>query len=281
MENRYDELQTENRENVSMKTDYPTELKNDVKKNLSQSIDKIKNLFKEKLNRKNLVTVGLIFVVLIGAFIGINYATNNHMTPIRSAEKLENKKTVNMKSYLKTGFKNMGANNTGEIVNILYESDDFVDMIEELKEVFEENYESNQDNYGDNFKITYAVEDKIKLENSDLRDYQKKFRNYIKYLKDELEECEDFSSNDWGDFADDMGLSRTQAKKFVSALSDMVDDIGRLEITDGYELDVVRTVTGNMLDEPEETSSTIRVVKVNGRWIIVDSFIEFYYLLDF
>lgn len=281
MENSYDEQQMENRENGSVKMDYPTGSTNDVKKNLSQSFAKIKNLLKEKVNRKILVTVGLIIVILIGAFIGINYATNNYMTPIRSAEKLENKKSVNMKSYLKTGFKNMGAKNAGEIISILYESDDFVDMMEELEEAFEESYESNQDNYGDDFKITYVVEDKIKLENSDLRDYQKKFRNYIKYLEDELEECDDFSSNDWGDFADDMGLTRTQVKKFVSALSDMVDEIGRLEITDGYELDIVRTVTGNMLDEPEETNSTIRVVKVSGRWIIVDSFIEFYYLLDF
>lgn len=281
MENRYDELHMENGENGSVEKDRPTGSTNDVKKILLQRFAQIKNLIKEKVNRRSLITVGVIIVVLIGAFIGISYATNNYMTPVRSAEKLENKKSVNMKSYLKTGFKNMGASNAGEIVNILYESDDFVDMMEELEEAFEESYESNQDNYGDNFKITYVVEDKIKLENSDLRDYQKKFRNYIKYLEDELEECDDFSSNDWGDFADDMGLSRTQAKKFVSALSDMVDDIGRLEITNGYELDVIRTVTGNMLDDPEETSSTIRVVKVNGRWIVVDSFMEFYYLLDF
>lgn len=244
-------------------------------------LSKVKSWIKEKLTPKVLVIFGIALVVLIGAIVGIRYATNNYMTPVRYSEKLENRETIDGKKYLKTGFKYLGAKNGGQILDILCESDDFLDYVEGIEEDCEENYEWMQDIYGDDFKVTYAVEDKIELEKADLRAFQKKFRQYVKNLEKLVEETEDFTASDWGDFADDMGLTRAQAKNFVRALGKMADDIGRVEVTAGYELDVLRTVTGDMLDEPMETVTTIRVMKANGHWIAVDILEGFFDLLDF
>lgn len=248
---------------------------------LSQGLGKAKSWAKEKLNRKTLVNIGIALVVLIGAIVGIRYATNNYMTPVRSSEKLENQETVDVKKYMKTGFKNLGAQNAGQIMDILCESDVFLDDMEELEEDFDEYYEWKQDTYGDDFKITCAVEDKIELERADLRALQKKIRQYVKVLDKVVEETEDFTTSDWGDFADGMGLTRTKAKKFISALEEMVEDIGRVEVTAGYELDVLTTITGELLDEPMETVTTVRVAKVNGNWIAVDTIESLFELFDF
>lgn len=233
-----------------------------------------KNWMKGKLNPKTLIAVCVALIVLIGAYVGVGYATNNYTTPVRHMEKLENKKSISFKAYLKTALENMGATNAGEIVKIMCESDDFLDEMDEFEESYEEAYEKKQDEYGDDFKIVYAIEDKLKLEKSDLRNYQKQYRQYISLAKEGLAEMEDYTSSDWNEMAENVGLTRTQVKKLVSALETMVDDIGRLEVTDGYELSIVKTVTGNMLDEPVETDMTIQVVKVNGRWVNAASFID-------
>lgn len=269
-----------NIENENAKSANTHAIKIPSRENLLQGFAKAKFCAKEKLNRKTLVTIGIILVVLLGAIAGIRYATNNCMTPIRSAEKLQNKESINAKKYLETGFKSMGAKNAGEIVNLMYESDDVADLMDALEESFESSYEWKQITYGDNFKVTYTVEEKVKLEKSDLRNYQKAFRQAVKYIEDELEETEDYDSSDWADMTDDMGLSRAQAKKFINAMKEMVNDIGRPEVTNGYEVDILIRITGEMLDEPLETTSTVQVVKVNGRWIGIDATYEFLGTLD-
>lgn len=279
MERTDEELNVENKCPVSEKKHI--NLPKVSKENLLKAAINAKSWVKEKLNRKTIVTIGLILVVLIGAIVGIRYATNNYMTPVRYSIKLENQESINVKKYLKYGFKNLGAKNAGEIVNILCESDDFLDLMDTLGENFEKTYERKQDKYGDDFKVTYTVEDKLKLEKADLRNYQKQFRQYVKYIEEGLEDTADFTSNDWGDFADALDLTRTQAKKYVTALEKMVNNIGRLEVTNGYELDIKVTITGSELDEPEESNSTIRVAKVNGRWIAVDTFAEIVKYIDF
>lgn len=286
MEHMDNELNSENENIVTgkmhiMKTLEPVKEKLEpVKEKLEPVKEKLKPV-KEKLNRKILVPVALILIILIGAISGIRYATNNYMTPIRSIEKLENQSSINAKKFMKTSLKDLGVKNADEIINILYESDAFLDMMDELEAAIEEAYEKNLDDYGDDFKLTYTVEEKIEMEKSDLRDYQKEFRQFVKDIEEELDETDDFTSDDWEDLADDFGLTRTQAKKLVSAIKKAVKEIGRPEVTAGYEVDILETRTGEMLDEPEETNSTVRVVKINGRWIYLDIYGSLFAIFDF
>ena len=274
MEHTNEELNSENQNAASEQKKITAKVPDLSKEKWLQRFEKAKNWVNRKFTRKRLITACLVLVVLIGGIMGVRYATNNYMTPIHTAAKQENQKSINVKKYLRTGFRNMGAKNAGELVNILCESDDFLDLMDDVEENFDKNYEQKLDNFGDDFKVTYAVEDKLKLEKSDLHNYQKWFRQYVKAIEEGLEDTEDFTTSDWGDFADELGLTRTQAKKYVAALKKMVSNIGRLEVTKGYELGVTVTITGSELDEPAEHNSTIQVVKVNGRWIAVDAFAE-------
>lgn len=208
--------------------------------NIVGTLTKLKKVLKRVFNKKVLIGAGAAAVIFICVIVGFQYAANNYMTPIRSTERIENQQFVNMKKYVKNSFKNIGAKNAGEIVNILYKSDDFLDGMDVAQEFFEEDYESRLEKYGDDFKVSYVINDKIKLEKANLRSYQKEFRQNVKYIEEMLGDVKDYTSSDWGDFADVMGLTRAQAKKLANALTEMFDDIGRLEVTDGYELDVVK-----------------------------------------
>lgn len=244
------------------------------KEKVSAGAEKVKNRLKGKLNRKALVTIGLALVILIGAIVGIRCATNNYMTPIRNMQKTANQHTANYRKALQTDIRNLGVSSghMNDVVKILRKSDTFLDMNDSVSEFYEELYESRQDKYGDNFKITYTVEDKIKLEKSDLLDCQESYHQDMESAEGFVDAAEYFDDDDWVDFADGLGLTSAQAKKLVPALKKALKDIGRVEVTNGYELDIVKTITGDALDEPKEDSMTIRVVKVNGRWIRDDGF---------
>lgn len=243
-----------------------------TKQDLNQLGNRTKDFLKGILTKKGLIIICLVVAVLVGVIVGIGYATNNYMTPVRYAEKQENRKHLNAKKYMRESFEVLGTKKGKEIMKILCESDIYLDMMEDMEDAFEESYEKRQDAYGDNFKIKYTVEEKVALEKADLRKYRNSLRSLIGSLQDQMDETEDFDSHDWGDFAEELDLSRTQAKKLVASFCDMLEDIGRIEPTRGYELDVLRTVTGSMLDEPEEDNFTVIVLKINGRWGAIPDF---------
>ncbi len=124
------------------------------------------------------------------------------------------------------------------------------------------------DAYGNHYRVRLVVTDKTPLTRGELSRLQSEFRTSY------MEECaflascsEDFNGVAWGEAAAALGLSKADAKKLLR----MVDELGeagrRLRITEGYELEVTQTVTGDDLDMPEETDAIYTVLKINGRWV--------------
>lgn len=226
-----------------------------------------KELLKKVFTKKTIIIAAVVAVILAGAILGIGFATNNYMTPVRYAQKQANMRSLNGKKAIRENLTRLGVKNAGEIVKIMFQSDAFLDEVEELQDYVEERYEAKQDAWGDNFRIKYSVEDKIELEKSDLREYRNTFRQTVRTLQNALEYTEDYDSDDWEDLAEELDLSRTQTKKLVAVYREMLEKIDRVEVTAGYELDVLVTVTGDMLEEPGERNITLTVLKVNGRWI--------------
>ena len=67
-------------------------------------------------------------------------------------------------------------------------------------------------------------------------------------------------------------FSFSQAKAAVEAARAYWEACGDLKVTDGYDIEVVRTITGEYLDEPTEEILNITVLKVGGRWISLNGF---------
>ena len=138
---------------------------------------------------------------------------------------------------------------------------------DDMKDSYKEQVEYLNETYGDNYKFSYKIEDKDKLDKDELEEFEDELRASGKAL---LNQYDDLDSDDLEELADDSGLSKSQAKKLVSAMEALAKKMKKAKVSAGYELTVTFITTGSELDEPIETERTIYVYKVNGRWICPD-----------
>lgn len=159
------------------------------------------------------------------------------------------------------------AEESKEIIAILEDSDEFSDLIEDLEDIFIDSIDDMKDEYGDNYKYTYKILEKEELNRKEIR----KFRDELRDLSDAIERLEEeydyIDSDEWKDMADEVGLSKSQLKNLFRQIFSMGKICQNAEVSEGYELTVLVTLTGRELDEPEEDEITVCVYKVDGRWI--------------
>lgn len=213
-------------------------------------------------------------VVVVGLFVGVGALTNNYKTPIKTMEKYANTKkyyaTTDMTVELLNGF---CEKETKALMKLYADSEDYEDSLEDAKDLFEDHVEEMKDNYGKNYKYSYKVIDKEKLDKDEIRDFRDTLRDRADSLETIIEQTEDYDSDDWEDMADNMGFdgSKSKAKAVISAMKDIRKVYKSAKVSAGYRLTVVVELTGSELDEPEENEREITVYKVNGRWITEDS----------
>lgn len=223
----------------------------------------------KKVPKKTWLTIAIAVAVLIVGIFTLSIVTNTYKTPMKLYVKYMNAETH--KNPLNDQIKLLNGFCTDEmkaVIKILKKSDDYKEALEEMQESWEERVESYKEQYGDDYKYSFKIEDKEKLDKDDCKDYQDDLRDTAKSMLSSLDdEYEDFESDDWSDFADDMGISRSDAKKYVKALEALCKEMKQAKVTAGYELDIIIKITGSELDEPKEQERTIHVYKINGRWV--------------
>ena len=230
-------------------------------------LDKVKSVPK-----KVWIAIAAAVVVLVGAIFVIAALNNTPTTPIKLMVNLANSKKVpkSLDSNVKllNGFLE---DEVKEVYKVLKKTDMAEDLLEYFQDSYEEIFENAQDQYGDNYKYSFKVENKEKLEKSDLRKMRDNLKEAAESLEEMIEETEDWDSDDWEEVADEAGMTKSQVKSFMKALEKLAKALKKVKVTDGYEMDVTLKITGSELDEPEEQEETICVYKVNGRWISLES----------
>lgn len=229
------------------------------------------NIFKSNPKKYGILCGGIltgviVFIVVISLVLGALF--NNYKTPVKLMEKNRNSKSFS--SYMDRSIDMLNGFCESEmkaILKVYKSSDDYKDDMEDAKDEFADQIEDMKDEYGSNYKYTYTITDKERLEKEDLKNFRDELRNAADSLEAQIDEADDYDSDDWEDIADDAGISKAQAKKLYNAMDDVRKVLKKAQVTDGYELEVTIALTGSELDEPEENEMTIRVYKVDGRWI--------------
>lgn len=229
------------------------------------------NIFKSNPKKYGILCGGIltgviVFIVVISLVLGALF--NNYKTPVKLMEKNRNSKSFS--SYMDRSIDMLNGFCKSEmkaILKVYKSSDDYKDDMEDAKDEFADQIEDMKDEYGSNYKYTYTITDKERLEKEDLKKFRDELRNAADSLEAQIDEADDYDSDDWEDIADDAGISKAQAKKLYNAMDDVRKVLKKAQVTDGYELEVTIALTGSELDEPEENEMTIRVYKVDGRWI--------------
>ncbi len=239
--------------------------------------DKAKELYNNKgsliekikaVPKKLWIMAGAAIAALIAIIVAISLFTNTYKAPIKVMQKQANAKSyTNSFQSMRDSLNGIAKSEIKAIEKLYKKTDEYKDNIADMKEDFKDGIEELKDEYGKNYKITYKIEDKEKLEKEDLREMRDTLRDFADNYDELKDETNDYDSDDWSDAADEVGLSKANTKKLVKELISIGKICKKAKVTKGYELTGVMKLTGSELDEPQEQEFTIRVYKVNGRWV--------------
>ncbi len=208
--------------------------------------------------------IGGGIAAIIAIIVVLSLLGNTYKTPIKAAEKVLNSKSVKQvidrAPAVLNGF---GEDEAKVLIGIAKKSDLYKDNIEDIEETFDNAIEMVEDTLGKNYKISLKVTDKEKLEKDDL----KNFRDQLRAIGKMGSLLEDLDNDDYDDMADELGISKAQAKKAVKNVLAFCKDCKGAKVQKGYELTIEVKITGKELDDPVEFEIALDVFKVDGRWV--------------
>ena len=234
---------------------------------LAKLLRKLIPRFRIKITLKRIIIAVSMLIITGAACFAYNYFTNSYFVPLKYAEKCANSDDFNYEKWERTVFNGIGRSEWKKIRKILSNSDIYLDELDNREMQLKKNYDARTEKYGVDYVITYLEVGKTKLTKSELRDYRSYLRYTIEDIDEFVEEAEEYSSSDWGDAAEEFDLTKADTKQLVEEFAKLMESLGRVDVTDGYELEVEQTITGSLLEEPEVNKFTFIVLKVNGRWI--------------
>ncbi len=197
----------------------------------------------------------LLVIILVKACV----AGGSYDQPFKDMQKLINKKSTSVDKYIDALTPKFMSKAYKDAIKVLKKSDykdDIKDMYEEAEEKLEDIFDEMKDQYGKNVKITYKVTDKDKLDKDELEDIQDNYRDLGSLLsaaKTAIKENDD--------------LSDKEADKLKKIIGKLSDDLEEVKVTKGYEIDVKIKIKGKE-DDDESELEDIKVIKVNGEWMI-------------
>lgn len=141
-------------------------------------------------------------------------------------------------------------------------------LIDQLKDKVDEELEYLEEDYGKNVKFSYEIEDKEKLDEDDLEDYQDFYQKLgeagvdaAKQLDGMTSEVEDYTDGE---------VKQKDAESLIDHMKAFSKELKDAEVTAGYELDLTLKMEGK--DDDDEVDVTVAVIKLNGKWVISVSF---------
>ena len=206
--------------------------------------------------------------------------SNTYETPLKLMMEIQNAKKVTDISTMYIPLLNGFAEKEVKAVfEARSKSEYFTDRMDDYTDMLQDNIDNYKDEYGSDYKYSYKIVEKEELERTDRNEFRDQIKSYAQNLKDLVDQTKDFDNSDWEDLAEELDLSKSEAKSLVAALEDLYKVLNDVEVTEGYEITYTQTLKGSELDEPDVMEDlTINVYKVNGRWISSDAISAIYYI---
>lgn len=234
---------------------------------------KPKKSFKDLLTNKKVwlaagaaVVAVIVIVALLVTLLGSTYKS-----PIKDTVKtLSAKKFTDPYSQAADHLNGFAASEFKAIAKIMKTSEKYADILDDEKDDFEDSLDDMQDDYGKNFKISYKILDKDKLEKEELKETEDAIQSAGRKLSTFVEQTKD-EDFDWGAYADGLGLSKDTAKKLVGKMEKFAYALKKGNVQAGYEVDVEYILKGSELKSPLKQDDTVTVYKVNGDWVTYEA----------
>lgn len=265
-------------------TETPAATGNKITEALGKAADKGKEMIAnpkavwEKIKavpKKVWIGIGAGVAAILALILCLSIFTNTYKTPVKAMQNIANNKkasaTFNKRAAALNGF---CEKEYKQLINIIKKSDDYEDSLE----YWEENIEENKDELGNNYKYTYKVTDKDKLDKDELKAMQKNLRSSGRSMADA---SDDMDSDDYEELADAAGIKKSQAKKFVKIAEKIGKKLKNAKVTAGYTLTVEVNLSGSEVEDFEPYEMEIEVYKINGRWVSMNALNYLFSALSF
>ena len=216
-----------------------------------------------------IAAVVLVAAALIVGLCLLLFNGSSRTTPIKMLEKYANAKEIKVETLVKDMVGGIEGNNAAKIVRLAAKSDEFEDRFEDLEEDAADAYEDNKDEYGKNFKIRFKNDKDVeeKLDRDDLKDYKSSLKSLGEDYAALGKALGKLKSGDLKDLAEDLDMDAKDVRECIECLKTIGSKLKGAEVSEGYDLEYLITITGSELDEPEEDDGELTVLKVNGKWV--------------
>ena len=229
---------------------------------------------KNKHTRIGIIAVAgaaaLLILILI-IIIASNASAGSYKTPLKEYTKLMTKGSTELEPYLYCFLPEFAVDTYGDLHSLAAKvmPDETADYDKSLVYLFEDAYSDIKDDYGKKYKVTYEIRDKEKLSKSDLKDIEDVYED----LYDSMNNSTDFSDENYYDeFAAALEkqygieVSDKDKRSMQKTLESFMKEFKNIKIQAGYEVEVKVTIEGS--DSRESEKIDLKIIKVNGRWII-------------
>ncbi|MGX8692916.1 MAG: hypothetical protein ACSW8E_04070 [Clostridia bacterium] len=226
---------------------------------------------KKRPSWKKIAIIAAVVLVAAALIVGLClllFNSSSRTTPLKMLEKYANAKEVKFETYVKDMVGGIEGNNAAKIVKLAAKSDEFKDRLDEISEDAADGYEDKQDEYGKNFRFSYRNDKEVeeKLDRDELKDH----KNSLKSLGEDYaalgKALGKLKSSELKDLAEDLDMDVKDVKTCIECLKAIGQKLKGADVTDGYDLEYLITITGSELDEPEEDDGKLTVLKINGKW---------------
>ena len=235
-----------------------------------------KRSFLDKLKEQKKLVAGVVaaLVVLILAIAILPGLFGSYKTPVKQSVASMNAKKLDLERNFVGSMGGFGKSELKQIYKILSSSDNFKDYKEDREDTFEDSLDDVKDEFGKNWKVSYKIEDKDKLDKDDLKDAKDAIKSTANGLIDWADSILDMDNDDLKDTAEEMGLKKDDLKKLAQLCKYLGKKLKKANVSAGYDLDVNITIKGS--DDDDDYDADMTVVKVGGKWVLLNSVTSYY-----
>lgn len=237
------------------------------------------------MNRRTMALVGggVALVILLALLIPllVGALTNSRNAPLRMLEKYANAEKLNYENDTNAVLNRIDGGRVRKIIRILRKGSEENAYYEDLEADFAEGILDAKDEYGSNYKIRYTVdsEDVEKLERSERNYYRDRIRSIGEDYINTAKRLKGMKTSELREIAEDLDIELDDLRKIIDLMKDLGQDLKKADVSEAYTMEVLQTITGSELDDPEEEYDDLVVLKVNGRWVSSDAVYELSRLL--
>lgn len=227
---------------------------------------------KKRPDWKKIAIIAAVVLVAAALIVGLClllFNSSSRTTPIKVLEKYANAKEIEVETVVRDMIGGIEGNNAAKLIRLADDSDEFEDRFEELEEDAADAHQDKQDEYGKNFKIRYKNDKEVeeKLDRDELKDYKSDLKSLGEDYAALGKALGKLKSGDLKDLAEDLDMDVKDVKACIECMKTIGSKLKGAEVSDGYDLEYLITITGSELDEPEEDDGELTVLKINGKWV--------------